>query len=57
MSPETALSAISRMVDKEALTLSVNHVFMIFALLFLLAGLLIWLCPKPKTQVGLDQMH
>lgn len=57
MSPETALSAISRMVDKEALTMSVNHVFMIFALLFLLAGLLIWLCPKPKTQVGLDQMH
>lgn len=57
MSPETALAAISRMVDKEALTLSVNHVFMIFALMFLLAGLLIWLCPRPKRQVGLDQMH
>ena len=57
MSPEMALGAISGMVDREALTLSVNHVFLIFALIFLFASLLIWLCPRPKRAVGLDQMH
>lgn len=57
MSPEMALGAISGMVDREALTLSVNHVFLIFALIFLFASLLIWLCPRPKRTVGLDQMH
>lgn len=57
MSPDMALAAISNMADKEALTLSVNHVFLIFALLFLFAGLLIWLCPRPKGAIGLDQLH
>jgi len=57
MQPDTALGLISSMVDREALTLSVNHVFLIFALIFLFAALLIWLCPKPKSQIGLDQIH
>lgn len=56
-SSETALGVISNLVDKEALTLSVNHVFFIFAMIFIFAGLIIWLCPKPKSAVGIGQTH
>lgn len=57
LSPEGALGVISNLVDKEALTLSVNHVFLIFAMLFIFAGLIIWLCPKPKGSVGAGHAH
>ncbi len=56
-SSEAALGTISNLVDKEALTLSVNHVFLIFAMLFLVAGMIIWLCPKPKGSVGAGHAH
>lgn len=56
-SSETALGVISSLVDKEALTLSVNHVFLIFAMIFIFASLIIWLCPKPKTIVGAGHSH
>ncbi|WP_180644489.1 DHA2 family efflux MFS transporter permease subunit [Acinetobacter bereziniae] len=56
-SPEMALGTISNLVDKEALTLSVNHVFLIFAMVFIFAGLIIWLCPKPKGNVGAGHVH
>ena len=43
-----ALGYISSIVDKEANTLSANHVFLVLAMVFIFAGLIIWLCPKPK---------
>lgn len=54
---ETALGIISDLVNKEALTLSVNHVFLIFAMVFIFAGLIIWLCPKPKNAVEAGAAH
>jgi len=51
MSPESTLGYISSLVDKEASTLSANHVFLILAMVFIFAGLIIWLCPRPKTGV------
>jgi DHA2 family multidrug resistance protein len=42
---------ISNLVDKEAMTMSVDHVFFILTLVFIVASLLIWLAPKPKTKV------
>ena len=56
-SSEKALGVISSLVDKEALTLSVNHVFLIFAMIFIFASLIIWLCPKPKNIVGAGHSH
>ena len=56
-SSERALGVISNLVDKEALTMSVNHVFLIFAMLFIFAGLFIWLSPKPKGSVGAGHAH
>lgn len=57
LSPEGALGVISNLVDTEALTLSVNHVFLVFSMIFIFAGLLIWLCPKPKGPVDTGHVH
>ena len=55
MSSEAALGYISSLVDKEALTLSANHVFLVLAGVFIFAALIIWLCPRPKA--GVDGAH
>ncbi|WP_180164957.1 DHA2 family efflux MFS transporter permease subunit [Acinetobacter sp. YH12049] len=57
MSSEAALGYISSLVDKEALTLSANHVFLVLAGIFIFAALIIWLCPRPKAGVGGGHAH
>ena len=58
ISSEGALGYISSLVDKEALTLSANHVFLILAAVFIFAALIIWLCPKPKIGAsGSEHVH
>ncbi|AOA59061.1 DHA2 family efflux MFS transporter permease subunit [Acinetobacter larvae] len=56
LEPLSSLAIISQIVDKEALTLSVNHVFLIFSLVFVFAAGLIWLCPKPKSGGAVGAM-
>ncbi|NHC04570.1 DHA2 family efflux MFS transporter permease subunit [Acinetobacter sp. 187] len=55
--PDGALGMISNLVDKEAMTLSINHVFFILATIFVVAGLIIWLCPRPKGPVEGGHAH
>ena len=50
---DSTLGIISNLVDKEAITMSANHVFLLFAIVFVFAGLVIWLCPKPKQVSGM----
>lgn len=57
MSSEGALAYISSLVDKEALTLSVDHVFLILSMIFVFAALIIWLCPKPKLGGSSQPIH
>ena len=57
MSSEAALGYISSLVDKEALTLSANHVFLVLAGIFIFAAMIIWLCPRPKAGVGGEHAH
>ena len=57
MGSDSALGYISSLVDKEALTLSANHVFLILSMVFVFAGLIIWLCPKPKVGGASQPMH
>lgn len=52
MSSDSALGYISSLVDKEALTLSANHLFLILAMVFVFAALIVWLAPRPKADVG-----
>lgn len=51
-SRETALATISNLVNKEALTLAVDHVFLVFSLIFIVGATIIWLCPKPRKVEG-----
>ena len=57
MSSESALAYISSLVDKEALTLSVNHVFLLLAGVFIFASLVIWFAPKVKGGQGGGHAH
>ena len=57
MSAEGALGYISSLVDKEALTLSVNHVFLLLAGVFVIASLIIWFAPKTKGGQGGGHAH
>ncbi|WP_180126752.1 MULTISPECIES: DHA2 family efflux MFS transporter permease subunit [unclassified Acinetobacter] len=57
MSSEAALGYISSLVNKEALTLSANHVFLVLTGVFIFAALIIWLCPRPKAGVGGAHAH
>ena len=52
MSADGALGYISSLVDKEALTLSANHLFLILSLVFLFAALIVWFAPRPKAGLG-----
>lgn len=49
---ETALGTISNLVNKEALTVAADHVFLVFSMIFLLGAMIIWLCPKPRKIEG-----
>lgn len=45
---ETAINTISNIVSKEATTVALDHIFLIFTLTFFVAAALVWLAPKPK---------
>ncbi|MBF7688608.1 DHA2 family efflux MFS transporter permease subunit [Acinetobacter rathckeae] len=51
-SQETALATISNLVNKEALTLAADHVFLVFSMIFVAGAMIIWLCPKPRKVEG-----
>lgn len=57
LSYDSVLGMISNLVDKEALTLSANHVFLIFSVIFVISGLIIWLCPKPRQGTAAGPTH
>lgn len=50
------LGTIANLVQKEALTSAADHVFLIFALVFFVGSIIIWICPKPKA-VDTSQVH
>lgn len=50
------LGTIVNLVTKESLTLASNHVFLVFAVVFVVGGMIIWICPKPKV-VDTSQAH
>ena len=56
-SPDATLATIANLVDKEAITISANHVFMILAIVFIFASALIWMSPKPKAITGGPAPH
>lgn len=56
-SPEAGLQMLSNMVELEATTLSVIHVFWTTSAILLVAAALIWLAPRPKRRGGMSIGH
>ena len=56
-SPEAALQTLSNMVEVEATTLAVIHVFWTTSTILLVAAALIWLAPRPKRRGGMPMGH
>lgn len=56
-SPEAVLQILSNMVEGEATTLSVLHVFWTTSAILLIAAVLIWLAPRPKRSGGVSMGH
>lgn len=52
LSPESTLAMVSNLVDHEAMTISINHIFWMLTIIFVLTSMLIWLCPKPQHGIG-----
>lgn len=54
MPPEAARAMMEFVIESEALTVAMNHMFVISALLFFAAGLLVWLAPRPPRPALKD---
>jgi DHA2 family multidrug resistance protein len=48
---------IASLVDSEAVTLAVNHTFLIAAIVLFIAAALVWLAPRPKGAVDISAAH
>ncbi len=56
-SPEQARLMLNSMVELEATTLAIIHVFWATSAMLLIAAALIWLAPRPKTSGGMAISH
>lgn len=57
MSADQARGVIGNLVDSEAITLAVNHTFLIAAIVLFVAAALVWLAPRPKGPVDTSAAH
>ena len=48
---------ISQVVDGESMALAINHIFLISALVFVGAAMLIWLSPRPRRAIAAGAAH
>ncbi len=48
LSPQQSAGYISHMIDREAATMAMDHVFLITAAIFFTSAIVIWLAPRPK---------
>jgi len=56
-SPEQAGLMLSNMVELEATTLAIIHVFWATSVMLIIAAALIWLAPRPKKSGGMAMGH
>lgn len=57
MTFDQAKEIIASLVEKEAITLAVNHTFMIAAIVLFVAAALVWIAPRPKGPVDTSAAH
>ncbi|MGV3482087.1 MAG: DHA2 family efflux MFS transporter permease subunit [Sphingobium sp.] len=56
-SMEQVRAMIANLVDKEAMTLAVNHTFLVTAIVLFLAAALVWFSPRPKGPIDMSAAH
>ncbi len=56
-SPQSVLQMLNNMVEAEATTLSIIHIFWTTSAILLVAAALIWLAPRPKRSGGISIGH
>jgi DHA2 family multidrug resistance protein len=52
LNAQQAVGALNNMVQSEAVMVATDHIFLISALMFLFGAAVVWLAPRPKTQVA-----
>nr|WP_037504382.1 DHA2 family efflux MFS transporter permease subunit [Sphingobium bisphenolivorans] len=57
LSPEQAPQMLSNLVEQQASMVSMNHIFVISALIFFLASVMVWIAPKPAGAVDMSKAH
>jgi DHA2 family multidrug resistance protein len=57
MSADQATEMIGNLVEREAVTMAVNHTFMIAAVVLFVAAALVWVAPRPKGPVDTSAAH
>jgi DHA2 family multidrug resistance protein len=57
LTPDQATGQIDRLVQVQATMLATNHLFLVAALVFLLAAGVVWLAPKPRRQTAPVAAH
>ena len=57
MSAEQSRQMISNVVEQESIMLAVNHAFLITAIVLFIAVAVIWLSPRPKSNVDTSAAH
>lgn len=56
-SMEQGRQVIADLVDQEATTLAINHLFLLCAGVFFLAAIIVWLSPPPKAKADMSAAH
>jgi len=56
-SPGQALQAVSQLVDREAVTIATAGIFLLTALVFMVAAGMVWLAPRPAGPVDTSLAH
>ncbi len=54
---DQARAVIVQLVDKEAFALATSHIFLISAIVFAAAAMIIWLTPRPTRAVAMGAAH
>ena len=54
---EQSRQVIGNLVGQQAMAVAVNHVFLIAAIVLFVAAAVVWLSPRPKTDVDLSGAH
>lgn len=57
MSGDQAIRTITTLVDREAVTLAINHVSLVTAVIFVFCALVIWLAPRPRGYGPMPAEH